>query len=338
MILLLFWLLDAGESSVPPSLSVPALPFGALEHVNLNAGLSWRDDAFWFEMLRCSSDPRASSILEATNQGRTEKGDPLMGGLTWVNVGLQQFHLPTGDELETTAEQTLRGEIVLSWPADKFEGLQQRLRNNGYYMTDDGRVVGPSKNRFVFEVGEKAYGPVEDAGQDVRDMLPGGPSEGLGIRAVRFDVRPHTAERICTFYETIFAANSTAILWRDSVNRTCVVDVGFGQALEFRETTMPLDDYNGEHIALYIADGDIFKESYFRAKDHDLVFHSRRSPHIVYATYDDVMRVDEFRFKRIIDLRTNETLHELEHEIRSLSHKGFLLDHRLPPSPSYLSN
>lgn len=323
------------DEDTPPSLAVRGFPFGAIEHVNLNMGMQWdeRLSAFWFDVLRCSSDSRAQAVLEVTNAGRLARGDPPMGGLTWVNVGLQQFHLPTGDVVGAPASQTLRGVTVLSWPPKQIPLLRQRLTQAGYNVTsfhsDALGIVGPFNNRFLFEAGSTAFGPVVDAGEDIRDSLPGGPSEGLGIRALRFDVGRGTAHHICSFYRTIFHANST-----QDDGHMCAIEVGFGQSLEFVESDLPLPAYQGEHVALYIADGDVFRESYVRACQFKLVFNNQRSPHLVYDTYEDVQKLDEFRFKDIIHPETGQLLYELEHEIRSLNHQGFLLDHRLQaPTP-----
>lgn len=328
------------DHETPPSLAVRGFPFGAIEHLNLNMGMHWDNalSVFWFDVLRCSRDSRAEAILEATNAGRLATGDPPIGGLTWVNVGLQQFHLPTGELVGAPASQTLRGVVVLSWPAKRIPFLRRRLTQAGYNVTslqpNAISIVGPFNNRFLFEAGTTAFGPVSDAGEDIRDSLPGGPSEGLGIRALRFDVRSGTACNICSFYRTIFHANST----RDD-GHMCAIEVGFGQSLEFIESDLPIPAYQGEHVALYIADGDIFRESYMRASQFNLVFNNNRSPHLVYDTYEDVQRLDEFRFKDIIHPETGELLYELEHEIRSLNHQGFLLNHRLQaPSPPFPAN
>ena len=54
-----------GAQRIPelPSLPVPNEPFAVLEHVNLNSGRAWdrRVDAFYFDVLRCARDSRASS-------------------------------------------------------------------------------------------------------------------------------------------------------------------------------------------------------------------------------------------------------------------------------------
>lgn len=317
------------QHEVPASLSVEHAPFGALEHVNVNGGRVWDESAstFWFDVLRCTRDERSEAVWNSTNAARDAVGDPPMEGLTWVNVGLQQIHIPTGDQLDVHQAQRLRGEIALTWPQSKMAGLASRLQDRGYETSwrEDGLAfVGPFGNKFVAEPVEPAYyGPLQGLGSDSRDMLPGGASEGLGIRAVKFEVPAATPPRICRFYEQVFGATSTR-----ASDTQCEVSIGFEQALVF-EVADEVREYEGEHIALYMANGTAFRDSYFRAKSSGIVFHNPRSPQLAYHTYDDVMRVDEFRFKNIVDVDTGNLLYELEHEIRSLDHSGFLLKHHL---------
>ena len=109
-----------GAQRIPelPSLPVPNEPFAVLEHVNLNSGRAWdrRVDAFYFEVLRCARDSRASHTLTRTNEAREFRSQPALANLSWANVGLQQFHLPVGDGMEDGDGhhfQTMRGEIAL---------------------------------------------------------------------------------------------------------------------------------------------------------------------------------------------------------------------------------
>eukprot|EP00634_Sargassococcus_sp_CCMP2135_P007965 CAMPEP_0198656760 /NCGR_PEP_ID=MMETSP1467-20131203/10852_1 /TAXON_ID=1462469 /ORGANISM="unid. sp., Strain CCMP2135" /LENGTH=403 /DNA_ID=CAMNT_0044392833 /DNA_START=53 /DNA_END=1264 /DNA_ORIENTATION=+ len=344
----------ARASSDLYTLPVRHEPFAALEHVNLNIGETWTEalDSFFFEVLRCTQDPRSHPVLAKTNEARLESAQDPMGELRWVNVGLQQFHLPANDSVGGPVTQNLRGDIVLAWPRSAMPGLHQRLerwfssqrlrRRNDDNATAVGflgeaadpgslRFVGPNGMRFVVEADDEGswFGPaLSGLGDDRRDAPPGGRSEGLGIRSLRLDVPPSTARRICRFYEDIFNADTRLLDGR------CVLFVGFAQSIEFIEESSSdnLPAYDGPHIALYVANFDAFVDSYERAKS--FVFHNPRSPQFSFSSIERVLFHDEFRFKDITDLDTGELLYELEHEIRALSHDGFTLKHRLPSSDS----
>ena len=321
------------------TLAVLHEPFAALEHVNLNMGGEWTEDlnVFFLEVMRCTLDPRALGVLSRTNEARLRlsRDARLMGELRWINIGLQQLHLPVNDQVvhgyggEMT--QKLRGEMVLAWPRDALSGLRERLSSFGapILAASDSKIqfLGPNGMRFLVETDDDEeswiFGSTNGfkLGDDARDVPMGGPSEGLGIKALRFDVKANTAMRICDFYETIFHAD---VLRQGDF---CSVLIGFRQALEFRETNVALPLYDGHHIALYVNYAS-FVDAYHRAQK--LVFHNPRSPQFNFETLEAVLGHDEFRFKDITDLQTGEVLYELEHEIRALSHVGFPLKHRLP--------
>ena len=310
------------------NLAVRHEPFTALEHINLNMGREWsqKTDDFFFQVLRCTLDPRSEKILNRTNDARRREGQPDMGELRWVNLGLQQFHLPVNDQVGgVPLTQRLRGEIVVVWPASKIAGLRHRLEQWGANVTGEDvlKFVGPFGNRFIVEPSEDEewFGPASTL-NDTRDAPPGGPSEGLGIKAVRFDVPNNgTARKICAFYDSVFSAD---VQFSDDV---CTLLIGFHQSLVFVESPDPLPPDDGLHVALYV-NFDPFVAAYFKAKD--LVFHNPRSPQFNFDTIDNVLHHDEFQFKDITDLETGDLLYQLEHEIRALSHDGFTLKHRLP--------
>ena len=90
-----------------------------LEHVNINSG-PWNAnlETFYFAALGFQRDPRTADTFE---KFRVCNGSTT--GLTWANIGLQQFHLPWDDI------QVLRGVIGLVYPS--LEILAPRLRANG---------------------------------------------------------------------------------------------------------------------------------------------------------------------------------------------------------------
>ena len=87
---------------------------------------------------------------------------------------------------------------------------------------------------------------------------------------------------------------------------TASVRAGRDQYLFFRETSEALEPYDGHHIQIYISD---FSEPYRRLIERNRI--SRETDQ------------HEWRFKDIVDPRTNEVLFTIEHEVRSLKHPLF---------------
>mmetsp|Transcript_6057 Transcript_6057/g.18257 ORF Transcript_6057/g.18257 Transcript_6057/m.18257 type:complete len:362 (+) Transcript_6057:20-1105(+) len=311
-----------------PSIPVVHEPFVQLEHVNLNWGGSIESlEEFWFSVLRFGRDPRAASVLALTNEARGRVGAELLGALTWANIGLQQVHLPSRDGLEAGGDgrpwQKVRGELVLTWPAALIEGLRSRLEASQTTQLLDGpelRFRGPGGNAFAVESGERRLGPAADL--DDGDALPGPPSEGTALRAIRFDVPRNSSRAICDFYRRVFEAAAA-----DDAAGRCSVPVGFGQSIDFLERDR-VEPYDRHHIALYV-NGPAFARAYDRLAERNLVYFNPRFPQFEYDSWDKVLTFNEFRFKDIQHLDTNEPLYELEHEIRNLRHHGFALKHRL---------
>lgn len=99
------------RDDILPSLPVDFEPFVHLEHVNLNSGEeAWADslEEFWFSVMRCARDPRAPSVLELTNEARLRFGSAALGGLTWANIGLQQYVIAAGVNQPSRADFTCR--------------------------------------------------------------------------------------------------------------------------------------------------------------------------------------------------------------------------------------
>ncbi|HEX2174146.1 MAG TPA: hypothetical protein VHL09_17065 [Dehalococcoidia bacterium] len=218
--------------------------------------------------------------------------DPyLMVGLDnmWVNMGEQQFHLPT------RGTQVIPGHIGLV--VKDLEALKQRLQ-----------MVEPqlAGTKFAWSV-EKGYVAVTCPwGNQFRCYAPQ-PSYGdmaIGIPYVEFLVRPGTAEGIARFYQQVM--KSPATVKRDGDVALARVEVGSVQAIYFRETTEPLPEYDGHHIAVYVAD---FSSSYNFFAERNLIMEDIRN--------------HQYRFKEIIDPESGEQMHVLEHEVRSVKHPMF---------------
>jgi hypothetical protein len=215
--------------------------------------------------------------------------DPYMNvGLNniWVNLGEQQFHLPT------RSPQVIPGHIGLVVP--DLDALEQRLATvqeplagtKFRYSRENGYVAAtcPWGNEY------RCYAPDARFG----DIL-------VGLPYVEFQVRPGTAAGIARFYEQVLRAPSR--VEKDAGGTAARVDIGTHQWLSFRETKGSIPPYDGHHIAIYVAN---FSGPYEFLKARDLI------------TEEPVNH--QIRFKDIVDPESGEHLHTLEHEVRGMHH------------------
>jgi catechol 2,3-dioxygenase-like lactoylglutathione lyase family enzyme len=215
--------------------------------------------------------------------------DPYMNvGLNniWVNLGEQQFHLPT------RAPQVIPGHIGIVVP--DLDALEQRLAavkepladTHFRYARADGHLAAtcPWGNQF------RCYAPDARFGDIV-----------LGLPYVEFQVRPGTAAGIARFYEQVLRAPSR--VEQDAAGTAARVEIGTHQWLSFRETDAALPPYDGHHVAIYVAN---FSEPYAFLNARGLITEEPRN--------------HQLRFTDIVDPATGEHLHTLEHEVRGLHH------------------
>ena len=204
----------------------------------------------------------------------------------WINVGEQQFHLPT------RKAQVIDGHIGVV-VAD-LEALENRLQQvadglkaskfSFQRKSDYIDVVCPWGNRYRCHPSQPAFG----------DMT-------LGIPYVEFFVKPGAIEPIVRFYREAFSAPAAVeSAPSGSLGR---VKIGRSQSLIFRETSGPIADYDGHHIAVYVAH---FSGPYNYLAKRGLI--------------SEDVRNHQFRFKNIIDPASGDTVFLLEHEVRSLRH------------------
>jgi hypothetical protein len=240
----------------------------ALEHVNVKV-----------------PDQQLATVFYVVGLGLTR--DPyLMTGLEnmWVNVGQQQFHLPTGPA------QVLRGEVGLIIP--DFDELPGRLATVKRYL---------GATQFAYTVEDKYLRVVSPWGNVFRCHSPG-PSFGdmtLGLPYVLFPVEPGTAEGIARFYRDGFGA--AAVVTRNGGGVSARITVGPQQALIFRESASPVPVYDGHHIQIYIS--------------------SFSGPHRWLAGRGLITEESswyQYRFQDIVDPETGRVLFTVEHEVRSL--------------------
>jgi hypothetical protein len=240
----------------------------ALEHVNVQV-----------------PDQSLATLFYVAGLGLTR--DPyLMVGLDnmWVNVGQQQFHLPTG------APQVVRGHVGVVLP-DLAE-LPGRL------AAIEPQLAG---TKFAYAVEDKHVRVVSPWGNVLRCQAPG-PTFGdltLGVPYVEFTVEPDTAAGIARFYRA--ALGALAMVVRNGEGAVARVTVGPHQELVFRETREAIPPYDRHHVQVYIAD---FSGPHRWLSERGLV--------------TEESNWDQYRFEDLVDPDTGRVLFTIEHEVRSL--------------------
>jgi len=236
-------------------------------------------------------DPVLATAFYVTGLGMTR--DPyVMVGVEnmWINMGQDQFHLPTGQP------QVLRGHVGLVVP--DLEALKTRLESVR------PRLAG---TKFGFSIEDKHVRVTCPWGNRLRCYAPG-PEWGectLGVVYVEFPVPSGHADGIKRFYEKALGAPATVV--PEAAGVAARVRIGQRQELVFRETTEAIEPYDGHHIAIYVAN---FSGPHAFLAQHGIV--SEESSEI------------QYRFQEIIDPDTRQPLFTIEHEVRCLTHPMFL--------------
>jgi hypothetical protein len=208
----------------------------------------------------------------------------------WVNVGMSQFHLPTGEPnvMGATAGLVIPGrEALLKRLAEArkhLDGTQFSFRE-----TNDGvATTCPWGNRITVHDPDPArFGRIQ-----------------LGMPYVAFDVRPGTAERIARFYREIVAA--PARVSANGKGPQAEVEVGERQYFYFRETDAPLRAFDGHHVQIYLAN-----------------FSGPHAKLVELGLITEESDAYQYRFEDLVDLDTREVLFSVEHETRSQTHPMF---------------
>jgi hypothetical protein len=240
-----------------------------MEHVNVQIDDQAKATLFYLVGLGFTRDPH------------------MMVGLTnmWVNLGEQQFHLPTREP------QVLRGHIGVVVPnldalADRLKSIEPELAGTKFdWHREEGFIAAtcPWGNSFRLYQASGDFGGIQ-----------------TGIPYVAFDAPRGTAEGIVRFYEEILGA--PAHVEEQAGSKAAVVDIGRYQNLVFRETD-DVPDYDGHHIAVYITD---FSSVYAKLAERGLVTEEPAN--------------HQLRFVDIIDPRDGRKLFQIEHEVRSMRH------------------
>lgn len=240
-----------------------------LEHVNVTVPDQAIATLFYVAGLGFTRDPYMMVSLENM----------------WVNLGEQQFHLPT------RGAQVISGHIGVVVP--DLLALRDRLQ------AVEGKLAG---TRFAWSVEDDYVALSCPWGNRFRCYAPG-PRFGrvrLGMPYVEFLVRPGAAGGIARFYEQVMGAPGAIESDGRDVAR---IRIGRSQSLLFRETAEEIPPYDGHHIAVYVAN---FSRPYGFLQEHELMT-------------EDVTN-HQFRFQDIVDPDTGDRLARLEHEVRSLHH------------------
>ncbi len=208
-------------------------------------------------------------------------------GNMWINVGKSQFHLPTHPQSQVLTGHTglvipHRGALLerLAAVKDALSGTQFAYKEHNEYV----EVTCPWGNRIrCYEPGER-FGAMR-----------------MGMPYVEIDAPKGTADGIVRFYREII--NTQAEVIQDGDAAVARVSAGDGQVLQFRETDGALPDYDGHHIAVYLAD---FSGPYKKLLERGMV--SEESDQ------------HQYRFLDVFDPADGRALVRIEHEVRSMRH------------------
>jgi hypothetical protein len=262
----------ATETQAPPYSEEDVGNIVLMEHVNVQV-----------------PDQSLATLFYVVGMGFTR--DPeMMVGLEnmWINLGEQQFHLPTGEP------QALRGHTGIVTPsldalATRLEGLAPKLEGTQFsWSRHDNYIeaVSPWGNKF------RCYEPDAEFG-----------NMRVGIPYVQFTVPRGTAAGIAAFYDQVIGAAAGVKNTEDG--DAAEVSVGQHQRLIFQEAD-DVPDYDGHHIAVYIAN---FSKPYSFLSERGLITEDPRN--------------HQFRFVDIVDPATNKVLFKIEHEVRGMKHGMF---------------
>jgi len=203
----------------------------------------------------------------------------------WINLGRQQFHLPTGEP------QVLRGRTGLVVPS--LDELEHRLQNVAPFL--EGTALSWARENGVLNV-------TTPWGNALVVHEPGRFGKlKLGMPYVQFDVGEGSAAGIVRFYAEIL--DTPARVVDNNEAAIARIFIGQEQTLEFRETSGPVPAYDGHHIAVYIRD---FSGTHERLLERNLIVEESNA--------------HQYRFNWIVDPDNNEQLFEIEHEVRCLTH------------------
>ena len=239
----------------------------AMEHVNVTVPDQTLATLFYVNLLGFTRDPYMD--FGPAN--------------AWINVGRQQFHLPTAEA------QVLRGHIGVVVP--DLQSLLVRLQKMGRRLKD---------TLFTFTERKYYVDITCPWGNHLRCFPPGkfGKAQ-LGIPYIEFQVPADSVPGIGRFYEQVMGG-PTQINKRKN---QCEVFIGQEQFIRFKETRKPEPSYDGHHIAVYVSN---FSGPHSFLRDNNLITEESDQ--------------NQYRFQTIVDPDNGIPLFDIEHEVRSLHH------------------
>jgi len=174
-------------------------------------------------------DQGVATLFYVSGLGLTR--DPFLMTSTdnmWINVGITQFHLPTGPA------QVMPGVTVLALP--DLSALAARLRRVAPLLAD---------TRFAFEPAADAIHVMCPWGNRLRCVASN--TTRLGIIAVELSAPKGAAEGIARFYREALDAEAHAESGR------AIITSGMSTDLVFIESDTPPPPFDGAHIQIALA-------------------------------------------------------------------------------------
>src|SRR5262249_45957908 len=182
-------------------------------------------------------DQRLATLFYVVGLGFTR--DPYLSvgdDNMWINLGRQQFHLPTRG-----TPQVLRGHVGVVVPdldalKARLASVRQKLAETRFSFAEGNGHIATT---CPWGNGIRAYAPQERFG----DMK-------LGMPDVELSVPRGAAAGIARFYHPGFGVKAKVT----PEQAAAIVPAGRNQVMIFRETDGPIAPYDGHHIAIYVAD------------------------------------------------------------------------------------
>jgi len=209
----------------------------------------------------------------------------------WVNLGLQQFHLPLGQPTPFPGEVHVAVPDLGKTRAD-LEAVAPELKGTAFAVQSENGTLA-TRDPWGHAV------RVHEAGK-----LPGHLPQSMP--RVAFDVPPGAAEGIARFYREVLHCPAEVAGHKGA--REATVNVGPHQAFRFAERKRAeAAPAHNNHVAVYLSR---YWETYDALGERGLIMepHSSR---------------EQFRFADIVDVDSGAPLFRIEHEMRSLYHPDF---------------
>lgn len=184
------------------------------------------------------------------------------------------------------------------------------------------RIVPVIKNNFI--------GPKFPLPAATTKCLPGTPSAGLGIRYMEYFVPP--SERVLEWIAQTYEGVLGGKVRQSDDGQSIRVVFGCSENPQFLVYSVQesVGQYTGDHLCIYVND---LLGMYSRARNVMIGKENPKNVSIVwnnpclkmkYDTVEQVKQLNEFRFKDFLNFETGEVVYQLEHEVRSLAHPGFI--------------